>query len=88
MDEAAPAYQGVFGTTPNAVKSQLWIAVIVLLLIHRLKHRLNLRQTPNEIAQILSVTLCEKNPINQAFFDDLQQMAEPPDHNQLLLFKL
>lgn len=77
-----------FGTTPNAVKSQLWIAVIVLLLIHRLKHRLNLRQTPNEIAQILSVTLCEKNPINQAFFDDLQQMAEPPDHNQLLLFKL
>lgn len=77
-----------FGTTPNAVKSQLWIAVIVLLLIHRLKHRLNLRQTPNEIAQILSVTLCEKTAINQAFFDDHQQVAETPDHNQLLLFEL
>jgi IS4 transposase len=77
-----------FGTTPNAVKSQLWIAVIVLLLIHRLKHRLNLTQTPNEIAQILSVTICEKTPITQAFFDDHQQNTELPDHNQLLLFGL
>ncbi len=77
-----------FGTTPNAVKSQLWIAVIVLVLIHRLKHQLSLRQTPNEIAQILSVTLCEKTPINQAFFDNLKQNAELPDHNQLLLFGL
>jgi hypothetical protein len=77
-----------FGTTPNAVKGQLWIAVIVLLLIHRLKHRLNLRQTPNEIAQILSVTLCEKTAINQAFFDDHRQVAESPDRNQLLLFEL
>lgn len=77
-----------FGTTPNAVKSQLWIAVIVLLLIHRLKHQLNLSQTPNEIAQILSVTLCEKTAINQAFFDDHQQTTQSPDHNQMLLFEL
>jgi len=77
-----------FGTTPNAVKSQLWIAVIVLLLIHRLKHRLNLKQTPNEIAQILSVTLCEKTLINEAFFDDHEQIATLPDPNQLLLFNL
>ena len=77
-----------FGTTPNAVKSQLWIAVTVLLLIHRLKNRLNLRQTPNEIAQILSVTLCEKTLINQAFFDDHHESIELPDHNQLLLFGL
>lgn len=77
-----------FGTTPNAVKSQLWIAVIVLLLIHRLKHRLGLKQTPNEIAQILSVTLCEKTPINQAFFDDHPPIPDSPDPNQLLLFNL
>jgi len=77
-----------FGTTPNAVKSQLWIAVIVLVLIHRLKHALNLSQTPNEIAQILSVTLCEKTPMNQAFFDNHQQTTELPDRNQLLLFSL
>ena len=77
-----------FGTTPNAVKSQLWIAVIVLVLIHRLKQTLNLTQTPNEIAQILSVTLCEKTLLNQAFFDDRQQTIKLPDHNQLLLFTL
>jgi len=77
-----------FGTTPNAVKAQLWIAVMVLVLIHRLKHRLNLSQTPNEIAQILSVTLCEKTLMNQAFFDDRQQSLQLPDPNQLLLFSL
>ena len=77
-----------FGTTPNAVKTQLWVAVIVLLLIHRLKHQLSLTQTPNEIAQILSVTLCEKTPINQTFFTEQQQNLERQNHNQLLLFEL
>lgn len=77
-----------FGTTPNAVKSQLWIAVMVLVLIHRLKHHLSLSQTPYEIAQILSVTLCEKTPINQAFFDNLHQTVPQQDHNQLSLFEL
>jgi hypothetical protein len=77
-----------FGTTSNAVKLQLWVAVIVLLLIHRLKHQLSLKQTPNEIAQILSVTLCEKTPINQAFFDEQQQNSDQQNHKQLLLFDL
>lgn len=77
-----------FGTTPNAVKSQLWIAVITLVLIHRLKQRLGLRHTPNEIAQILSVTLCEKTQINQAFFDEAEQIAPGEDRNQLSLFEL
>ena len=77
-----------FGTTPNAVKSQLWIAVIVLVLIHRLKQQLALSQTPYEIAQILSVTLCEKTPINQAFFDDQQQTVPSQNHKQLSLFEL
>jgi transposase len=75
-----------YGTTPNAVKSQLWIAVITLVLIHRLKHRLGLRQTPNEIAQILSVTLCEKTPVHQAFFDEVEQNAQAQDRKQLMLF--
>ncbi len=88
MDEAAPAHQSFFGQTPNAVKSQLWIAVITLVLIHRLKHRLGLRQTPNEIAQILSVTLCEKTPINQAFFDDVAGNTQMQNPNQLMLFEL
>ena len=77
-----------FGRSPNAVKSQLWIAVITLALIHRLKQRLGLRQTPNEIAQILSVTLCEKTPADQAFCDRFDQIATPQDSNQLPLFEL
>ena len=77
-----------FGTTPNAVKAQLWIAVLTLVLIHRLKQRLGLRQTPNEIAQILSVTLCEKTPINQAFLDEVEQNAPTQDRNQMMLFGL
>lgn len=75
-----------FGTTPNAVKTQLWIAVMVYVLIHRLKHRHGLRQTPNEIAQILSVMIIEKTPINQAFFDIEQTIADEENHNQLVLF--
>jgi hypothetical protein len=77
-----------FGTTPNAVKSQLWIAVIVLVLIHRLKHQLGLSQTPYEIAQILSVTICEKTPINEAFFEETRKNVIQQNHNQLSLFEL
>jgi hypothetical protein len=77
-----------FGTTPNAVKSQLWIAVIVLVLIHRLKHQMGLSQTPYEIAQILSVTICEKTPINEAFFEQKRQNLIDQNHKQLSPFEL
>jgi hypothetical protein len=76
-----------FGTTPNAVKTQLWIAVMVYVLIHRLKHRHGLGQTPNEIAQILSVILLEKTPVNQAFFEIEQKNREDESRNQLPLFE-
>ena len=75
-----------FGTSPNAVKTQLWIAVMVYVLIHRLKQRYGLTQTPNEIAQILSVTICEKTLINQAFFELQEQTPEDEKRNQLELF--
>jgi hypothetical protein len=75
-----------FGTTPNAVKTQLWIAVIAYVLIHRLKHRHELTQTRNEIAQILSVTLFEKTPINQLFSEIQLKNAEVENRNQLTLF--
>lgn len=75
-----------FGTTPNAVKTQLWIAVMIYVLVHRLKQRYGLTQTPNEIAQILSVTICEKTLINKAFFESQEQIAESENRNQLKLF--
>jgi IS4 transposase len=76
-----------FGTTPNAVKTQLWIAVMVYVLIHVLKHRHGLSQTPNEIAQILSVMAFEKTLIDQAFSEIQQKNAEDANRNQLTLFE-
>lgn len=75
-----------FGTSPNAVKTQLWIAVMVYVLIHRLKHRQALSQTPNEIAQILGVMIFEKTPINQVFSEIQQKNSEGENRNQLTLF--
>ena len=76
-----------FGTTPNAVKTQLWIAVLVYVLVHLLKHRQGLRQTPNEIMQILSVMVFEKTPINQVFSEIQQKNAGEQNRNQLTLFE-
>src|SRR5688572_13928629 len=76
-----------FGTTPNAVKTQLWIAVLVYVLVHLLRHRHGLRQTPNDIAQILGVMIFEKTPINQVFSDIQQQIVQDENRNQLTLFE-
>jgi len=76
-----------FGTTANAVKTQLWIAVLVYVLIHRLKHDHGLAQTPNEIAQILSVMILEKTPVNQAFAGIKLKNGEDENRNQLRLFE-
>ena len=72
--------------TPNAVKTQLWIAVMVYVLVHRLKHGYGLSQTPNQIAQILSVMIFEKIPINQAFSEIHEETREQENRNQLSLF--
>jgi hypothetical protein len=75
-----------FGTTPNAVKTQLWIAVMVYVLVHLLKHRHALRQTPNQVVQILGVTIIEKTPINQLFSEIQLENTETQNRNQLTLF--
>jgi Transposase DDE domain/Domain of unknown function (DUF4372) len=76
-----------FGTTPNAVKTQLWIAVMAYVLVHLLKQRHGLRQTPNEIVQILGVMVFEKTPINQMFSEIQQKNDEGQNCNQLTLFE-
>lgn len=78
--------KGFFGTTPNAVKTQLWIAVMVYVLVHRLKHYYGLSQTPNQIMQILGVMIFEKSPIDQVFLEIQQKTAEDENRNQLTLF--
>ena len=55
-----------YGTSENAVKTQIWIAVSVYVLVAIVKKRLNLDASLYTLLQILSVTLFEKMPINQA----------------------
>ena len=75
-----------FGTSENAVKTQIWIAVSVYVLVAIVRKRLELNESLYQILQILSLTLFEKTPILQALqASDSQE--ELRDHgNQLILF--
>jgi IS4 transposase len=75
-----------FGVTPNAVKTQVWIALLVYVLVVRLKHRHQLPQERNEIFQVLSVTLSEKVPVFELFSQKDPPLSESHDRNQLSLF--
>ena len=77
-----------FGTTPNAVQTQLWIAVITYVLVARCKNRHQLPQELNDILQILSVTILEKTPINELFANDATLHRLRTNRNQLDLFEL
>ena len=77
-----------FGTTPNAVQTQLWIAVIVFVLVAQFKHRHQLPQELNDVLQILSVTILEKTPVNELFSAKPATHLQDGNHNQLRLFNL
>jgi hypothetical protein len=77
-----------YGTSENAVKTQIWIAVSVYLLVAIVRKRLGLEASLYQILQILSVTLFEKTPILQAFADTESQEKSHPIYNQLNLWKL
>jgi hypothetical protein len=75
-----------YGTSENAVKTQIWIAVSVYVLVAIVRKRLGLEASLYQILQILSVTLFEKTPILQALQASDSQ-GELLDHgNQLILF--
>lgn len=76
-----------YGTSENAVKSQIWIAVSVYVLVAIIKKRLRLDASLYTLLQILSVTLFEKMPINQAFPRIVQQSDNALLANQLTLFR-
>ena len=75
-----------FGTSENAVKTQIWIAVSVYVLVAIVKKRLNLSASLYEILQILSLTMFERIPLDQLLnnivTDDIQSLSS----NQLNLF--
>lgn len=77
-----------FGTSPNAVKTQVWIAISVYVLVAILKKQLQLEENLHKILQILSVNAFEKIPVDQLLMKTLPQFPEPDNPNQLLLFKL
>lgn len=74
-----------YGTSDNAVKTQIWIAISTYVLIALLRKRLKLTHSPYTILQILSITLFEKTPILQALSLTSRFSPAPDDENQLYL---
>ncbi len=77
-----------YGTSENAVKTQIWIAVSVYVLVAIVRKRLGLENSLYQILQILSITILEKVPILQVFEAFHSQSELLDNSNQLILFNL
>jgi len=75
-----------FGTSENAVKSQIWIAISVYVLMAIIKKRLDLKTDLYTILQILSLTLFEKSSLEQTLTNHDHNTEECGMDNQLNLF--
>ena len=75
-----------YGVSENAVKTQIWIAVSVYVLIAIVKKRLGLEESFHTILQILSLTLFEKIPLDQLLTTHAITIEDSVYHNQLKLF--
>ena len=77
-----------FGNTENAVKTQIWIAISVYVLVAIVKKELKISLSLGEILQILSIVLFEKVPMEQILTKNVLQNENVQFHNQLPLFEL
>jgi len=77
-----------YGTSENAVKTQIWIAVSVYVLVAIIRKRLGLEASLYTFLQLLSVTIFEKMPIQSALLATPDRSEEATDSNQLNLFTL
>jgi transposase len=75
-----------YGTSENAVKTQIWIAVSVYVLVAIIRKRLKLDASLYTLMQVFSVTIFEKAPIKSIFFPQTDSSAYDTDDNQLNLF--
>jgi hypothetical protein len=75
-----------YGTTENAVKTQIWISITVYVLVAIVKKRLNTEASLYTILQILSLTLFEKTTLDQLLKNVEMQMTPQQNNNQLNLF--
>jgi IS4 transposase len=80
--------QHYFGTSPNAVKTQIWIAIAVYLLVAILHKRLKLPGTLHRTLQLLSVHPFEKVPIHELLTESDFNLVSSTNHNQLSLWPL
>jgi hypothetical protein len=76
-----------FGTSENAVKSQIWIAVSVYVLVAIVKKRLNLSASLYEMLQILSLTMFERIPLDQLLAQIVPDEIQHASDKQLFLFE-
>ncbi len=72
-----------YGTSENAVKTQIWIAVCTYVLVAIVRKRLNLEASMHEILQILSLTLFEKNPLDELLTLTTAESIQSQIHKQL-----
>ena len=77
-----------YGTSPNAVRTQVWVGVIVYVLLAIVKKRERVEASLSQMLTILSVRAFEKTPIKQAFSQSVEQVTRHGNHNQLELFDL
>lgn len=75
-----------WGFTENAVKTQIYSALSVYLIVALFKYNLNLQQSLYEILQILSISLLVKEPVNELFRKSEMQKSYIPDPNQLKMW--
>ena len=72
-----------WGTSPNAVKTQVYIAIITYTLVAIIKSKINSKRSTYEILQILGVSLLDKTQLNQLLSDPVYQNAKEQIYNQL-----
>ncbi len=77
-----------WGQTENAVKTQIWIAISVYVLVAIAKKRFMLKQSLYEILQILSISIFERMPINELFKQPQLQYVKEQTSKQLIMFDL
>jgi hypothetical protein len=77
-----------YGTSPNAVKTQIWIAVALYLMVAIIHKQLSLPGTLHRTFQLLSVHPFEKVPLHELLTETSFDVFEPVNHNQLLLWNL
>ena len=75
-----------YGTSDNAVKTQIWIASVYVL-VAIVKKQLKLPRTLNETLQILSLTLFEQTPLDQLLSRAMTDLDPTDAHNQMNLFE-